>query len=309
VARPPRVEFPGALYHVIVRGNERKPVFRDDADRELYLRRLGHYRERFEFRLIAYCLMTNHVHLALETGKVPLSRILHGLQSSYTQAFNRRHHRSGHLFQGRYKAFLVDADRYLLALLRYIHCNPLEARLAERAENFVWSSDRFYRRGRAPGWFDLDRGYFLMGARPGSEARGYRELMGAEDPERYDEIRSLAQTFKGDEDFAAAAMRIVEVPELVRRSLTVEQIARAVARSLKLDLQSLRTPSRRADASRARALTAYLGKLYGRIPYARTAEFLNRSGASIARDVLALDQSLRDSKKELQAESTTSHAA
>jgi chromosomal replication initiation ATPase DnaA len=121
--------------------------------------------------------------------------------------------------------------------------------------------------------------------------------MRGEDPERYDEIRSLAQTFKGDEDFAAAAMRIVEVPELVRRSLTVEQIARAVARSLKLDLQSLRTPSRRADASRARALTAYLGKLYGRIPYARTAEFFNRSGASIARDVLALDQSLRDSKE------------
>jgi putative transposase len=297
MARPPRVEFPGALYHVIVRGNERKPVFRDDADRELYLRRLGHYRERFEFRLIAYCLMTNHVHLALETGEVPLSRILHGLQSSYTQAFNRRHHRSGHLFQGRYKALLVDADRYFLALLRYIHCNPLEARLAERAEDFSWSSDRFYRRGRAPAWFDLDRGYFLMGARRGSEARGYRELMGEEDPERYDDIRSLAQTFKGDENFAAAAMRIVEVPELIRRSLSVEQIARAVASDLDLDLQSLRTPSRRADASRARALTAYLGKLYGRIPFARTAEFFNRSGASIARDVLHLDQSLRDSKE------------
>jgi len=219
------------------------------------------------------------------------------LQSSYTQAFNRRHHRSGHLFQGRYKAFLVDTDRYFLALLRYIHCNPLEARLAERAEDFAWSSDRFYRRGRAPDWFDLGRGYFLMGARRGSEARGYRELMGEEDPERYDEIRSLAQTFKGDENFAAAAMRIVEVPELIRRSLSVEQIARAVANDLDLDLQSLRTPSRRADASLARALTAYLGKLYGRIPYSRTAEFFNRDGASIARDVLALDQSLRDSKE------------
>ena len=83
-----------------------------------------------------------------------------------------------------HKAFLVDAERYFLALLRYIHRNPLEARLAERAEDFVWSSDRFYRQGRAPDWFDLDRGYFLMGARRGSEARGYRELMGEEDPER-----------------------------------------------------------------------------------------------------------------------------
>ncbi len=157
--------------------------------------------------------------------------------------------------------------------------------------------DRFYRRGRAPAWFDLDRRYFLMGGCPGSEARGYRELMGEEDPERYDEVRSLAQTFKGGEDFAAAAMRIVEVPEFIRRCLSVEQIARAVPGDLKLDLQSLRTPSRHADASRARALTAYLGKLYGRIPFARTAEFFNRSGASIARDVLHLDQSLRDSKE------------
>jgi len=121
--------------------------------------------------------------------------------------------------------------------------------------------------------------------------------MGEEDPERYDEVHSLAQTFKGGEDFAAAAMRIVEVPELVRRSLTVEQIARVVAGDLKLDLQSLRTPSRRADASRARSLTAYLAKLYGRIPFAQTAEFFNRSGASIARDVLHLDQSLRGSKE------------
>ena len=121
--------------------------------------------------------------------------------------------------------------------------------------------------------------------------------MGEEDPGRYDEIRRLAQTFKGDENFAAAAMRVIEVPELIRCSLSVEQIARAVAGDLELDLASLRTPSRCAEASHARALTAYLGKLYGRIPYSRTAEFFNRDGATIARDALALDRSLRDSKK------------
>lgn len=171
------------------------------------------------------------------------------------------------------------------------------ARLAERAEDFSWSSDRFYRRGRAPAWFNLDRGYCLIGGRPGSEARGYRELMGEEDSERYDEVRSLAQTFKGGEDFAAAAMRIVEVPELIRRSLSVEQIARAVAGDLKLALQSLRRPPAAPTPPAPVPLTAYLGKLYGRIPFARTAEFFNRSGASIARDVLHLDQSLRDSKE------------
>lgn len=297
MARPPRVEFPGALYHVIVRGNERKAVFRDDADRELYLRRLRHYRERFEFRLLAYCLMTNHVHLALETGQAPLSQVIHGLQSSYTQAFNRRYQRSGHLFQGRYKAFLVDGDRYFVALLRYIHCNPVEAHLTERAEDYAWSSDRFYRRGRAPDWLDLDRGYFLMGAHRASAARRYRDLMGEAEPERYDEIGNIAQIFKGDEVFAAEVMQKVEVPELIRRSLRVERIALAVADDLGLDLLPLRTPSRRAEASHARAMTAYLGKLCGRIPYSQTAAYFNRDPSSIAKDVLRIDQALRHSRK------------
>ena len=291
------MEFPGALYHVIVRGNERKAVFRDDADREHYLQRLKHYREKFGFRCLAYCLMTNHVHLALETGDVPLSRVVHGLQSSYTQAFNRRHHRSGHLFQGRYKAFLVDADRYFLALLRYIHCNPLGARLTERAEDYPWSSDRLYRKGRASDWLDLERGYFLLGARRGSGPRRYRELMGEVGPERYDEISNIAQTIKGDETFAAQVLQKVEVPELIRRGLRVEQIARLVADDLELDLTSLRTPSRRAAASHARALTAYLGKLCGRLPYARTAEYFNRDPSSVAKDVLGLEEALRESRR------------
>src|SRR5215470_18014881 len=108
MARPPRLEATGVVYHVIARGNERRSIFRDDVDREKYLSRLAHYRERFEFKVLAFCLMDNHVHLALETGDEPLSRVMAGLQSSYTQAFNRRHRRVGHLFQGRYKAFIVD---------------------------------------------------------------------------------------------------------------------------------------------------------------------------------------------------------
>jgi putative transposase len=101
MSRPPRLEFAGAVYHVIARGNEQRDVFRDDSDREFYLRRLARYQTKFRFRLYAYCLMTNHVHLALETGPVPLSRIVLALHSSYAQAFNQRHRRVGHLFQGR----------------------------------------------------------------------------------------------------------------------------------------------------------------------------------------------------------------
>jgi REP-associated tyrosine transposase len=131
MARPPRLEFSGAVYHVVARGNERRPVFWDDDDREQYLRRLIHYRNKFGFSLLAYCLMDNHVHLAIRTGDEPLSRTMAGLQSSFSQWFNRNHRRPGHLFQRRYKAFLVQKDRYLLALVRYIHENPVEAGVAE----------------------------------------------------------------------------------------------------------------------------------------------------------------------------------
>jgi REP element-mobilizing transposase RayT len=116
-----------------------KAVFRDDSDRNDYLSRLAHYAEKFGFRLLAYCLMDNHVHLAIETGKAPLSRIMAGLQSSYTQQFNRRHGRVGHLFQGRYKAFLIEKDRYALALLRYIHENPVKAGVVAKPQDYAWS--------------------------------------------------------------------------------------------------------------------------------------------------------------------------
>jgi chromosomal replication initiation ATPase DnaA len=121
--------------------------------------------------------------------------------------------------------------------------------------------------------------------------------MGEEEHERYDEISNVAQTIKGNETFVAQVLQKVEVPELVRRSLRVEQIARLVADNLELDLTSLRTPSRRAAASHARALTAYLGKLCGRIPYARTAEDFNRDPSSVAKDVLGLEEALRQSRR------------
>ena len=123
--RPPRLDLPGAVYHVTARGNERRPIFRDDRDREEYLARIAYYRNKFRFRLLSYCPMTNRVHLAIRTSDAPLSRIMAGLHSSYIQRFNRRHHRVGHLFQGRYKSFLVQEGRYLIALIRYIHRNPV----------------------------------------------------------------------------------------------------------------------------------------------------------------------------------------
>src|ERR1051326_2964328 len=134
MARQTRIEYPGALYHVISRGIERRNLFRDQADHERYLGLIEKAVGRFGFRLYAYCMMSNHVHLAIETGKVPLSRIMRSINTAYAGYFNVRHRRSGYLFQGRYKAFLVDAEGYLLSLVRYIHQNPVTAGIVPAAK-------------------------------------------------------------------------------------------------------------------------------------------------------------------------------
>ena len=144
MARKPRVEFEGAFYYVIVRGNQRQDIFRDDQDRVTYLERLEHYRKRYNFKLYAYVLMSNHVHLLIETQKIPLSKIMQGIQFTYTQYYNRRHRTVGHLFQGRYKAILCDRDSYLLELVRYIHLNPARLNRPKDPWKYPWSSQRAY---------------------------------------------------------------------------------------------------------------------------------------------------------------------
>src|SRR5512139_418885 len=149
MARLLRIEFPGALYHVLGWGNEKKGVFLDDEDRHACLKRIQHYKEEIGFNLYAYVLMPSHIHLLIETNQIPLSKIMLQINLTYTQYFNRKYDRLGHVFQGRYKALLCDRDEYLLALVRYIHLNPVRAHLVEGLRQFRWSSHHEYLNGRA----------------------------------------------------------------------------------------------------------------------------------------------------------------
>jgi REP element-mobilizing transposase RayT/DNA-binding MarR family transcriptional regulator len=142
MARPLRVEYPGALYHVTCRGNARGKIFLIDSDRELFLQVLTQAVERFNWLCHAYCQMTNHYHLLVETVDPTLARGMRQLNGVYTQEFNRRHSRTGHVFQGRYKAILVERDAYLLELARYVVLNPVRAKMGRSAKDWPWSSYR-----------------------------------------------------------------------------------------------------------------------------------------------------------------------
>ncbi|RKZ27132.1 addiction module toxin RelE [bacterium] len=142
MTRPLRIEYPGAVYHITTRGNAYQDIFLDDADRERFLEILGQTIERFNWLCHAYCLMTNHYHLLIETVDPTLSRGMRQLNGVYTQAFNRRHERVGHVFQGRYKAILVEKEAYLLELARYIVLNPVRAKMVKSPKGWEWSSYR-----------------------------------------------------------------------------------------------------------------------------------------------------------------------
>lgn len=142
MARPLRVEFEDALYHITARGDRGEPVFDDDGDRDAFLRVLANGLERFEALCFAYCLMGNHYHIVIQTRKPNLSRLMRHINGVYTQAFNRRHGKVGHVFQGRFKAVLVDRDAYFLEVCRYVDLNPVRAGLAARVRDWPWSSYR-----------------------------------------------------------------------------------------------------------------------------------------------------------------------
>lgn len=142
MARPLRIEFPGAIYHVTSRGNARMSIFEDHRDRSRFLFILGEVVERFNWLCHAYCLMDNHYHLVVETVDGNLSLAMRHLNGVYTQSFNRRHNRGGHIFQGRFKSILVERDSYLLELCRYVVLNPVRARMVEDPSQYRWSSYR-----------------------------------------------------------------------------------------------------------------------------------------------------------------------
>src|SRR3989338_538277 len=145
--RPPRIWFPGALYHVMVRGDNREPIFFNDADRRSFLARLARAKHEYDCQLWAYVLMTNHVHLMLRTGDVhPVSKFMQSLNTAYTLYIHKKYQRVGHIFQGRFRSILVEKDSYALELTRYIHLNPVRAKMVPVPEAYRWSSYHAYLR-------------------------------------------------------------------------------------------------------------------------------------------------------------------
>ena len=208
MARPLRIEYPGAIYHVTSRGDGREAIYLDDGDREEFLSVFEDVIRRMNWKCSAYCLMENHYHLLVETPDGNLSRGMRQLNGVYTQRFNRLHDRSGHVFQGRYKAILVERDSHLKELCRYVVLNPVRVGMVDRPEEWNWSS---YAATLGlipePEWLEVDWLLSQFGENPPKARKAYGEfvLEGIGLPSIWEKLRH--QIFLGQDDFVEDALK------------------------------------------------------------------------------------------------------
>jgi REP element-mobilizing transposase RayT len=225
MARPLRIEFPGALYHVTSRGDGREDIYRGHTDRQAFLSVFGEVCERFNWWAHAYCLMTNHYHLLVETPDGNLSKGMRQLNGVYTQRFNAEHGRCGHVFQGRYKAIIVQKEPYLTELSRYVVLNPVRARIVARPEDWPWSSYRATLGDLpCPPWLRRDWLLATFGETEAAAVAAYRRFVedGIGEPGPWEQLRH--QVFLGSETFVDGVRRklpsdrdLAEIPRAQRR--------------------------------------------------------------------------------------------
>lgn len=266
MARPLRLDHAGAVWHLTSRGNERREIFREDEDRERFLRILAGVVKRFRWRVHAYVLMGNHYHLLLDTPEPTLSRGMKHLNGVYTQSFNRRHRRVGHLLQGRFKAILVERESHLLELTRYVVLNPVRAGMTETAGQWKWSNYRATAGLRpVPAWLETE--WTLEQFPPRREAeRRYRAFVAKGKGSRYAPWEELvSQIYLGGEGFRKSIQAMVSGQERNRHIPRLQrlparpQLAEIVAATLR-EFGVSDSDIRRRRHIPARLAVAYLAR-------------------------------------------------
>ncbi len=192
------MEYKGGFYHVIARGNNKEYIFKNDVDKGYLLKQIKEYKEGMGFKVYGYVLMDNHYHFIIQTMDKKLQEIMHGINNKYSKYFNYKYKRVGHVFQSRYKAILIQDERYLISLIRYLHRNPIRAKMCEKVENYKWSSDVFYRKNISS-FIDINTILEMLSPDRGQAIKLYREYMELqeeEDIKRFEEVKII-----GDETY------------------------------------------------------------------------------------------------------------
>lgn len=311
MARKRRIEFPGALYHVIARGNNRQVTFKDDQDYKVYIDRLKRYQQRYNFILYAYTLMPNHVHMIIEKDIIPLSKIMQGIQQSYTLYFHNKYKTVGHLFQGRYKAILIQREVYLQELVRYIHLNPFRASLVENPDDYPWSSHQVYI-GKINQSFVRDDLIFQMLSSDITKAQKlYRQLI--MDGMNNNYLRKfhadIGTCFLGSSEFIEECKRKAKKnidPETEKdeknlkllydqmpiKKMSLDTLVAAVSEATGIPIECILGRSNAARISYVRSLFVYVATRYAGISNKSLALFLAREDSSVSNMIRRFEEKI-----------------
>jgi putative transposase len=317
VARPLRIEFSGALYHLTGRGNARESIFIDQPDCAKFVQLLVDSLERYDVALQAYVLMGNHYHFIAETRKANLGQWMHWLTTTYTVYFNRRHRRVGHLFQGRYKSILVEAEGYLLSLSRYLHLNPVRGRVIGRGDpaerrkrlrGWRWSSYPAYSGlAKAQPWLSQQRVLGYMGGRLGERRLSYRcfveegllrEIENPLEAVLWQAVLGRENFLQRVKDRLAARKGDRELPALrqLGRRPEVQTILKSVAKAYRCSKEELLRRGIKGNEARAVAMVLVwdccgmrlreIGDLFGGAAYTAVAQLIARTKEKDRRNML-----------------------
>ena len=305
MARKPRIHYAGAVYHVIVRGNARQQIFSETADYLRFLRFMGEGVERYNHRIHAFCLMPNHIHMAVQVGHVSLSRIMQNLCFRYTQWVNRRQDRVGHLFQGRYKAVLVNVDSYLLELVRYIHLNPVRAGMVKSPEDYLWSGHLAYLGEKKLPWLTTDWILSRLSSSPSRASNEYREFVrpGTEDGHREEFHRGTKgeRRILGGEQFIEEVFR--KAKQEPKKTLTMGELIEKVCQNYGLNEAELSAAGKSHRLSLVRGVIAWLVLESGKLSLTELSERLKRDISTLsiaAKRVFMLSQKGAELRKKLE---------
>lgn len=298
MARQLRIEYEGALYHVTSRGNLRERVFFEDRDKERFLAILARTKERYGYLLHAYVLMDNHYHLLLETPKANLSQIMQNINTSYTVYVNRKYQRNGHLFQGRFKGIIVDKDEYLVALSRYIHLNPVRAKVVQRPEDFRWASYRTYiGQGEKEALVDAAETLRYFSEHKDKASKAYKEYVEGGMEKKESPLKAVeAGTLLGGERFKEKVRGFLnmikadeELPQLnrLRGTVPIERIVNVCCDHYSRDNEEV---LKRGKDKEERQIAVYLSKMFSGESNREIGNYFGIKGPAVSGAVKAIEE-------------------
>ena len=301
MARRIRYTFPGAVYHVMMRGNNGQSIFSSDEERAQFFSLMEEGVERYGHRILAFCFMTNHVHLAIQIKEVSLSKICQNVSFRCTKYYNRRHETVGHLFQGRFRSILVHGSIHLKKLIRYIHLNPIRAELVSDPAEYTRSSHPIYLGQRECRWIAWDKGLQLFGKTYEEALDQYSDFIAAGIglEESIDFKRGISSGIVADEQFIEQieARYINQRRGIDSSKLDLKAFIKIITDWYEIDPEALSSPRRDRKTAKIRFIMAYLVRYMGGITIKAVALYCNRAENVMSQGATRLEAQIANSEQ------------